>query len=140
MKRLATMLAAGALALFASLLVMVETADQANAFMRLGGFGGGMRSFGGGMRSFGGGMRSFGGGMRSFGGGMRSFGGARSFGGGMRSFGGARSFGAGGGAMMRSNVSARPISTTSVGRTNTVSHVNVSKGSTDKRANTRNTR
>ena len=35
----------------------------------------------------------------------------RSFGGGMRSFGGARSFGAGGGAMMRSNVSARPIST-----------------------------
>src|SRR5262249_3052851 len=133
MKRLATMLAAGALALFASLLVMVETADQANAFMRLGGFGGGMRSFGGGMRSFGGGMRSFGGG-------MRSFGGARSFGGGMRSFGGARSFGAGGGAMMRSNVSARPINTTSVGRTNTVSHVNVSKGSSVKQANIRNTR
>ena len=64
MKGLATMLAAGALALFASLLVMVETANQATAFMRLGGFGGGMRSFGGGMRSFGGGMRSFGGGMR----------------------------------------------------------------------------
>jgi len=120
MKRLATMLAAGALALFASLLVMVETADQANAFMRLGGFGGGMRSFGGGMRSFGGGMRPFGGGMRSFG--------------------GARSFGAGGGAVMRSNVSARPISTTSVGRTNTVSHVNVSKGSSVKQANIRNTR
>ena len=119
MKRLATMLAAGALALFASLLVMVETADQANAFMRLGGFGGGMRSFGGGMRSFGGGMRPFGGGMRSFG--------------------GARSFGAGGGAVMRSNVSARPISTTSVGRTNTVSHVNVSKGSSVKQANIRNT-
>ena len=99
MKRLATMLAAGALALFASLLVMVETADQANAFMRLGGFGGGMRSFGG-----------------------------------------ARSFGAGGGAVMRSNVSARPISTTSVGRTNTVSHVNVSKGSSVKQANIRNTR
>src|SRR5215468_2935367 len=114
MKRLATMLAAGALALFASLLVMVETADQANAFMRLGGFGGGMRSFGGGMRSFGGGMRPFGGGMRSF--------------------------GAGGGAVMRSNVSARPISTTSVGRTNTVSHVNVSKGSSVKQANIRNTR
>jgi len=36
MKRIATMLTAGALALFASLLVMVETADQANAFMRLG--------------------------------------------------------------------------------------------------------
>src|SRR5262245_23273058 len=147
MKRLATMLAAGALALFASFLGMVETAVQVIAFMRLGGFGCGMRSFGGGMRSFGvgmrswgGGMRSFGGGMRSFGGGMRSFGGARSFGGGMRSFGGARSFGAGGGAMMRSNVSARPISTTSVGRTNTGSHVSVSKGSTDKRANTRNTR
>jgi len=141
MKRLATMLAAGALALFASLLVMVETADQANAFMRFGGFGGGMRSFGGGMRSFGGGMRSFGGGMRSFGGGMRSFsGGMRSFGGGMRSFGGARSFGARGGAMMRSNVGARPISTTSVGRTNTVSHVNVSKGSSVKQANIRNTR
>src|SRR5215813_12387201 len=106
MKRLATMLAAGALALFASLLVMVETADQANAFMRLGGFGGGMRSFGGGMRSFS----------------------------------GARSFGAGGGAVMRSNVSARPIGITSVGRTNTVSHVNVSKGSSVKQANIRNTR
>src|SRR6516165_7226359 len=108
MKRIATMLTAGALALFASLLVMVETADQANAFMRLGGFGRGMRSFGGGMRSFGGGMRSFGSGMRSFSGGMRSFGGARSFGG-------------GGGAMMRSNVSAQHISTTkhvNVGRTN----------------------
>jgi len=129
MKRIATMLTAGALALFASLLVMVETADQANAFMRLGGFGGGMRSFGSGMRSFGGGMRSFGGGMRSFGGGMRSFGGARSFGG-------------GGGAMMRSNVSAQHISTTkhvNVGRTNTVSHVKVSKGSSVEQANIRNT-
>jgi len=123
MKRIATMLAAGALALFASLLVMVETADQANAFMRLGGFGGGMRSFGGGMRSFGGGMRSFGGGMRSFGGGMRSFGG-------------------GGGAMMRSNVSARHINATkhlNVAHTNTVSRVNVSKGSLVKQANIRNT-
>jgi beta/gamma crystallin len=130
MKRIATILAAGALALFASLLVMVETADQANAFMRLGGFGGfgGMRSFGGGMRSLGGGMRSLGGGMRSLGGGMRSFAGARSFGG-------------GGSAMMRSNVSAQHISTmkhVNVGRTNTVSHVNVSKGSSVKHANIRN--
>jgi len=102
------MLAAGALTLFASLLVMVETADQANAFMRGGGFGGGMRSFGG-----------------------------------ARSFSGARSFGGGGGAKMRSNVSAQHISTTkhvNVGRTNTVSHVNVSKGSSVKQANIRNTR
>src|SRR5262249_56810339 len=95
MKRLATMLAAGALALFASLLVMVETADQANAFMRLGGFGGGMRSFGGGMRSFGGGMRSFGGGMRSFSGGTRSVGGAPSFCARMPPFAGAPSLRAG---------------------------------------------
>src|SRR5262249_12808628 len=40
---------------------------------------------------------------------------------------------------MRSNASAGPIGITSVGRTNTVSHVNVSKGSSVKQANIRNT-
>ena len=67
MKRIATVLAAGAFALFASSLILV--ADQANAAMR-GGGGGGGHSFGGGggMRSMGGG----GGGMRSMGGGSRT--------------------------------------------------------------------
>src|SRR5262249_51309963 len=63
MKRIATVLAAGAFALFAGSLILVETADQASAAMR-GGGGGGMRSFGGG-----GGMRSMGGGSRTM---MRS--------------------------------------------------------------------
>src|SRR6516165_2712263 len=113
MKKIATMLAAGALALFATLLVMVETADQANAFIRIGSFGGAMRSFSA----------------------MRSLGA-------MRSFSGMRSFGGGRGAMMRSNVSAGHISATkhvNVGRMNSVSHVNVSKASSVKQANIRNT-
>jgi hypothetical protein len=79
MKKIATVLAAGAFALFAGSLILVETADQANAAMR-GGGGGGMRSMGGG----GGSMRSMGGG--------------------------------GGRSMMRSNVSARHISTSSGSR------------------------
>jgi Beta/Gamma crystallin len=97
------MLAAGAMALFVSSLVVVEAADQANAAMR--GGGGGGRSMGGG------GMRSMGGG--------------------------------GGRAMMRSNVSARHISTTkhvNVGRTNTARRVNVSKGSSIKHVNVGKTR
>jgi beta/gamma crystallin len=47
MKKIATVLAAGAFALFAGSLILVETAEQANAAMR-GGGGGSMRSMGGG--------------------------------------------------------------------------------------------
>jgi hypothetical protein len=57
MKRIATVVAVGALALVAGSLVMLEASDQANAAVRGGGhgFGGGGRSFGGGGRSM---MRS----------------------------------------------------------------------------------
>src|SRR5437899_1658426 len=56
MKKFATVLAAGALALGAGLFVLVETTDLANAASRGGGGGGGGRSFsGGGGRSFSGG-------------------------------------------------------------------------------------
>jgi hypothetical protein len=102
MKRLATVLAAGAFALFAGSLVMVDTAD---AFR--GGFGGGGGHFGGG-----GGMRSMSGG----GGGMRSF-----SGGGGRSFSGAASRG-----MTSRSVSARHVNVSrrvSTGTTRTTRYV-----------------
>src|SRR2546425_9322435 len=117
MKKFATVLAAGALALGAGLFVLVETTDLANAASR---GGGGGRSFSGG------GGRSF------------SGGGGRSFSGG-----GGRAVSARHVSPTRSSVGARRVGTTkhvNVGRTNTARRGNVGKGSSVKHVNIGNTR